>query len=54
VKQVVEHWLDEQEKLALHEEIASYAAEVAGTSDDLDKQLESASLEHLQRSGKQP
>ena len=46
-KQAVEYWLEEQEKLALHEEIASYAAEAAGTADDLDEQLEGASLEHL-------
>jgi predicted DNA-binding protein len=52
VKQVVEYWLDEQEKLALHEEIARYAAEVAGSSDDLDEQMEAASLEYLQNSEK--
>ena len=54
VKQVVEYWLDEQEKLVLHEEIARYAAEAAGTSDDLDEQMEAASLEHLLNSVKQP
>jgi predicted DNA-binding protein len=47
VKQVVEYWLEEQEKLVLHEEIARYAAEAAGTSDDLDELLEAATLEHL-------
>jgi predicted DNA-binding protein len=46
-KQAVEYWLEEQEKLALHEEIASYAAAAAGSLDDLDLQLEAASLEHL-------
>lgn len=46
-KQAVEYWLEEQEKLALHEEIASYAANAAGSVDDLDNQLEAASLEHL-------
>ena len=46
-KQAVEYWLEEQEKLALHEEIARYAAQAAGTGDDLDEQLEAASLEHL-------
>jgi len=54
VKQVVEYWLEEQEKLALHEEIASYAAEVAGTSDDLDELMEAASLEHLSNSENPP
>lgn len=52
VKQVVEYWLDEQEKLALHEEISRYAAEVAGSSDDLDEQMEAASLEFLQNNEK--
>jgi predicted DNA-binding protein len=54
VKQALEYWLEEQEKLSLHEEIARYAAEVAGTGDDLDKQLEDASLEHLQNSENKP
>jgi len=54
VKQLVEYWLEEQEKLVLHEEIASYAAEVAGTSNDLDEQLEVAGVEHLDNSEKQP
>jgi predicted DNA-binding protein len=54
VKQALEYWLEEQEKLSLHEEIARYAAEVAGTGDDLDEQLEAAGLEHLQNSEKQP
>lgn len=46
-KQAVEYWLEEQEKLALHEEIASYVALAAGTVDDLDESLEAAGLEHL-------
>ncbi len=54
VKQVIEYWLEEQEKLALHEEIARYATEVAGTGDDLDEQMECASLEHLNNNEKQP
>jgi hypothetical protein len=47
VKQAVEHWLNEQERLALHEEIAAYAAQAAGTAADLDADLETAALEHL-------
>jgi len=47
VKEAVEYWLEEQEKLALHEEIARYAAETRGSGDDLDEILESAGLEHL-------
>ena len=54
VKQAVEQWLEEQEKLALHEEIARYAAETAGSCDDLDEQLEVAGVEHLKNSEKQP
>jgi predicted DNA-binding protein len=53
VKQAVEYWLEEQEKLALHEEIARYASELAGTCDDLDEQLEVAGVEHLKNNGKQ-
>lgn len=52
VKQAVEYWLAEQEKLALHEEIARYAAEMAGTCDDLDEQLENGGLESLGTNGK--
>lgn len=54
VKQVVEYWLDEQEKLALHEEIARYAADTAGTGDDLDEQLEAAGVERLNDTEKRP
>jgi predicted DNA-binding protein len=49
-KQALEQWLDEQERLAVHEEIAAYAAAVAGTGDDLDEALETAALEHLDES----
>lgn len=47
VKQAVEYWLEQQEKMMLHEEITRYAAENAGTADDLDGTLETAALEHL-------
>ena len=46
-KQAVEYWLEEQERLAVHEEIAIYAAQNAGSVDDLDEGLEAATLEHL-------
>ena len=52
MKQAVEYWLEEQEKLALHEEIARYAAEAAGTSNDLDEQLEAAAVECIHNSEK--
>ena len=54
VKQAVEYWLEEQEKMTLHEEIACYAKEMAGSYDDLDEQLESAGIEHLKNSEKHP
>src|SRR2546425_10165159 len=41
----IESWLGQQRKAALHEAIAAYAAEVAGSLDDLDPDLEAASLE---------
>lgn len=36
--------LSEVERLAVHEEIATYAAQQAGSGDDLDEELETASL----------
>lgn len=47
VKQAVEYWLDEQERLAVHEEIAEYAAAVAGSANDFDPVLEAAAVEFL-------
>ena len=52
--EVVEYRFAEQEKLARHEEIARYAAEMAGTGDDLDEQLEDAGLESFRNNGKKP
>jgi hypothetical protein len=44
-------WLAAQYRASVHEEIASYTREVAGTSDDLDVDLEAASVEHLLDAG---
>jgi len=44
-RHAIESWLREQRKTALREEIAAYAAKVAGTLDDYDPELEAASLE---------
>lgn len=52
--EAVEYRLAKQEKLALLEEIARYAAEMAGTGDDLDEQLEESGVEHLGNNGKKP
>ena len=54
VKQAVEYWLAEQERLTLHEEIAQYAAAKAGSGDDLDQDLEDAAVEHLSNRDRQP
>ena len=46
-RQAIESWLDEQERAAVHEAVAEYAHSAAGTSDDLDANLEAAGIEHL-------
>ena len=47
VREAIETWLVEQEKAALHHAIAHYAQAVAGTTDDLDAEVEKAAVEHL-------
>jgi predicted transcriptional regulator len=44
-RQAIEAWLEHRRKSALHEAIAGYAAAKAGTSEDLDDDLEAAALE---------
>jgi len=46
-RQAIEQWLREREKASLHRAIAAYAAGQAGTSADLDEQLEMATTDHL-------
>jgi predicted DNA-binding protein len=46
-REAIDTWLREQECKARHAAIAEYAAEVAGTDLDLDRELESAAVEHL-------
>ena len=41
----IESWLRQQRKVAVREAIAKYAAAVAGSREDLDPDLEAASLE---------
>jgi predicted DNA-binding protein len=53
-KQALESWLDEQERLTLHEELAAYAADVAGSTADLDEPLAAAALVHLADDEPQP
>jgi hypothetical protein len=46
-REAIEATLAERHRAALGESIAHYAVEVAGTSDDLDHDLEQAALQHL-------
>ena len=47
VREAIETWLMEREKAVLHHAIAHYAQAVAGTSEDLDADVEKAAAEHL-------
>jgi 3-methyladenine DNA glycosylase/8-oxoguanine DNA glycosylase len=46
-REAIEAALMERRKAELDQSIAAYAAEVAGTTDDLDPDLERAAVEHL-------
>jgi hypothetical protein len=46
-REAIEATLTERRRAALGESIASYAVAVAGTSDDLDRDLEQAALLHI-------
>jgi hypothetical protein len=46
-RQAIERWLHDRRRVARHEVIAAFAAENAGSSLDLDIELEAASVEHL-------
>lgn len=48
----IESWLRHQRRAGVREAIAAYAAEVAGTREDLDPDLETASLEAWRREPK--
>ena len=47
VREVLEQWLKRLQEEALHTEIAAYAAKHAGTSADLDSELEAAGVQTL-------
>jgi hypothetical protein len=46
-REAIEATLTERRRAELDESIAGYARDVAGTSDDLDHDLEQAALQHL-------
>ena len=47
VREAVEGWIDDQKAKRLRDEIAAYALEMAGTSADLDPDLEAAAAAEL-------
>lgn len=51
-REAIDWWLREQAKKARHDQIAAWAAEMAGTDLDLDPNLETAAVELLLRAGK--
>ena len=51
-RQAIEYWLEENERIAVHEAVAEYARSAAGTSADLDQGLEQAAVEHLLSKGR--
>ena len=51
-REAVDWWLKQRFRKARHDAIAAYAAKMAGTPLDLDKDLESAGIEHLLQTGK--
>ena len=44
-REAIESWVEERERQAVHEAIATYATEMAGTAADLDESLERAAIE---------
>jgi hypothetical protein len=46
-REAVDWWLRQQRRKVRHDAIAAYATEIAGTSLDLDGDLESAAIEHM-------
>jgi hypothetical protein len=51
-REAIECWLRQQLRKARHDQIAAYAADMAGTRLDLDPDLEAAGIEHLAKTGK--
>lgn len=53
-REAIDFWLREQFRKARHDAIAAFAAEAAGTSLDLDDDLEGAGIEHLLKMDRAP
>lgn len=50
-REAIDLWLRHQLRRARHRAISAYAVDMAGTHLDLDKDLESAGVEHLMKTG---
>ncbi len=50
-REAIDAWLKDQARKARHNAIAEYAREMTGTELDLDRELESAGIEHLLGTG---
>ncbi|HEX3129757.1 MAG TPA: hypothetical protein VH394_20650 [Thermoanaerobaculia bacterium] len=48
-REALRSWLEQRQKQRLHDEIAAWAADHAGTDLDLDKELERAGIEALEK-----
>ena len=48
-REAIDRWLGEVRRKKIHEEIARYAVECAGSRADLDPALEKAAVEHMLR-----
>lgn len=46
-REAIEHLVEDRKREAIHREIATYARAIAGSPEDLDSELEAASIEHL-------
>ena len=51
-REAIDAWLQDQVRRARHDAISAYAAEMAGTHFDLDRELESAGIDHLMRTAR--
>jgi predicted DNA-binding protein len=51
VREAIDLWLAERYRASMHDAIASYAHKVAGTSGDLDLDVEAAGVQHLVDTG---
>ena len=49
VREAIDAWLKNQARKARHDAIAAYAEEFAGTDFDLDRDLESAGIDHTMK-----